>query len=155
MAEFALERSTTISAPAAAIYPLLADFHEWPKWSPWEDLDPALARTYSGAESGTGAVYEWSGNRKAGQGRMEILDAAAPSKVVIDLRFLKPFKARNTTTFTVEEAGATTTVRWEMRGPKTTVMKILGGVLGIEKSIAKDFDKGLAALKTVAEKPTV
>ena len=66
------------------------------KWSPWEDLDPNQQRTFTGAESGTGAAYAWSGNRKAGQGTMEITDASTPNKVDIALEFEKPFKSSNT-----------------------------------------------------------
>ena len=70
-------REATIPAPRDAVYALLVDFHRWTEWSPWEDLDPDLYRTYSGPPSGVGAVYEWVGNRKAGAGRMEITDADA------------------------------------------------------------------------------
>ncbi len=72
-----VERSTTIDAAPERVYEQLADFHQWRSWSPWEDLDPDLQRDYSGPESGTGAVYRWSGNRKAGSGRMEIVSADA------------------------------------------------------------------------------
>ena len=75
---FTVERSTTIDAPAAAVFARLVDFHRWGEWSPWEDIDPAMSRTFSGAESGVGAVYEWSGNKKAGAGRMEVLAVEAP-----------------------------------------------------------------------------
>ena len=106
--EFEVRREATIPASRAAVYALLVDFHRWREWSPWEDLDPALSRTYSGPDAGTGAVYEWSGNRKAGAGRMEITDAVEPSKVQIALQFLKPFKSSSTTTFElVERDGAT------------------------------------------------
>ena len=84
---YTVERSLTINAAAEHIYDQIADFHRWTRWSPWEDLDPALERSYSGAESGIGAVYAWSGNRKAGQGRMEITDASRPSAVQVDLLF--------------------------------------------------------------------
>ncbi len=94
---YTVERSQTIDAPPARVYEQIADFHQWARWSPWEDVDPALERTYSGATSGTGAVYQWSGNRKAGQGRMEIVEASEPSQVRIDLVFEKPWKARNET----------------------------------------------------------
>lgn len=70
-----VERSATIDAPPARVYDQVADFHHWTAWSPWEGVDPEIERTYSGAESGTGAVYGWSGNRKAGKGRMAIVDA--------------------------------------------------------------------------------
>jgi len=36
----------------------IVDFHRWTAWSPWEDLDPDLQRSYSGPDAGTGSVYE-------------------------------------------------------------------------------------------------
>src|SRR5215510_11916389 len=72
---FRIERSTTINAAPEKVFPLINDFHNWPQWSPWEKLDPALKRTHSGPTSGKGAVYEWEGNKKVGQGRMEITES--------------------------------------------------------------------------------
>ena len=86
---YTVTRSTTIDAPPARVYEEIADFHNWTHWSPWEDLDPDLKRTYSGSESGKGAAYAWSGNRKAGQGRMEMTEATPPSTVRVDLAFEK------------------------------------------------------------------
>jgi hypothetical protein len=60
---FQIERSATINAPSEKIFPLINDFRQWRAWSPWENLDPALQRTFSGPESGVGAVYEWAGNK--------------------------------------------------------------------------------------------
>src|SRR6478672_946381 len=114
---FQVQRSATVNAPPEKIAPLLSDFHHWEAWSPWEKLDPAMQKTYTGAPAGKGAVYEWSGNSKAGAGRMEILDAS-PAKVSIQLDFLKPFEAHNLTDFTLEPQGAgATRVNWVMRGP--------------------------------------
>ena len=82
---FAVKRVITIKAPPEKIAPLLTDFHQWASWSPWEHLDPAMKRTFSGAPSGKGAIYEWEGNKDVGKGRMEILDASTPAKTVIKL----------------------------------------------------------------------
>ena len=92
---FTVERSATVLASPERIYPEIVDFHRWTAWSPWEDLDPDLHQTYSGSDSGTGAIYAWSGNRKAGEGRMEITEAVGASRIDIALDFLKPFKASN------------------------------------------------------------
>src|SRR5687767_12180669 len=70
---YTVERSRTLAAPPERVRPLIEDFHQWPRWSPWEDIDPAMQRTYGGPESGVGSTYSWSGNRKAGSGRMELL----------------------------------------------------------------------------------
>ena len=150
---YTVVRSARIEAPPARIYDQIADFHNWPNWSPWEDVDPELKRTYSGAESGTGAVYGWSGNRKAGQGRMEITDATEPSKVQIDLVFEKPWKARNDTDFTIEPEGSGSRVTWSMTGKKTLMTKLMGIVKSMDKLLGPDFERGLGRLKATTEKP--
>jgi hypothetical protein len=74
MAGYTVERSITVNAPSPRVHGLVDDFHNWVLWSPWEDVDPDLRRTYKGPGSGVGARYEWSGNRKAGAGSMDITD---------------------------------------------------------------------------------
>lgn len=150
MAHFELSRSTTVAAPPERVHALLDDFHEWRRWSPWEDLDPDLQRTYSGPESGVGSRYEWSGNKKAGRGSMEIIEST-PSAVAVDLRFLQPFQATNVTRFDLTPAGAGTHVVWTMTGERGALMSVMGKLF-FDRSIGKDFDKGLDRLKTAAER---
>jgi len=150
---YSVTRSTTIGAPPDRVYPHVADFHRWAQWSPWEDVDPALQRTYSGAESGTGAVYAWSGNRRAGKGRMEVTEAESPSSVKIDLRFEKPWKARNDSWFLIEPDASGSRVTWTMTGRRTLMTKVMGVVRSMDAFLGPDFEKGLARLKTVAEAP--
>lgn len=150
---YTVARTATISASAALIYAQIADFHRWPAWSPWEDLDPELHRTYSGPDSGPGASYAWTGNRKAGEGRMQITDAVEPTKVEIALDFLKPFKSSSTTTFDLTPEGEATRVTWTMIGPNTLVTRLIGIFKSMDKMIGPDFEKGLERLKSVAERP--
>lgn len=149
--DFRIERSIDIAAPAEAIHPYINDFHKWAAWSPWEKLDPNLQRTFSGASSGKGAIYEWRGNGKAGEGRMEITDAPTPRLVKIALDFLKPFKASNTTEFTLVPSGAGTKVAWAMTGTSPFPMKVFGLFMNMDEVVGKDFAKGLVALKAVSE----
>ena len=148
---YTVQRSTSIAAPAQAVYSHIADFHRWNAWSPWDDLDPDLRRTYSGADSGEGAKYAWAGNRKAGEGTMEITDATEPSRVQIALEFLKPFKSSSTTTFDLRSEGDSTSVTWTMIGPKTLMTRVMGIFKSMDKMIGPDFEKGLAQLKSVVE----
>jgi uncharacterized protein YndB with AHSA1/START domain len=148
---YKVERSTVIDAPPGAVYRLVADFRSWTRWSPWEDVDPQLDRAYSGAETGVGAVYEWSGNRKAGKGRMEITEAVKPTSVRITLDFIKPIKSRNDSAFTFVDNAGQTTVTWTMTGPFTVFTKVAAFFGGMDKLIGKDFEKGLAQLATAAQ----
>jgi uncharacterized protein YndB with AHSA1/START domain len=149
---FSVQRKTSIQAPPDKIFPLIDDFHNWNAWSPWEKLDPAMSRTHSGAASGKGAVYEWDGNSKVGKGRMEITDVAPPSTVAIKLDFIKPFEGHNVAEFTLVPQGDSTNVIWVMNGPTPFVSKVMQVFISMDKLIGKDFESGLANLKTIAEK---
>lgn len=149
---FTVQRSASIRAAPAKIYPYLVDFRQWPAWSPWEKLDPDMKRTLTGAASGTGAIYAWEGSRKVGAGRMEIRDTAPPSKITIQLDFLRPFEAHNVTEFALAPRGDATEVIWQMRGPAPFISKLMGLFVNMDKMIGKDFEQGLVNLKAVAEK---
>jgi hypothetical protein len=149
---FRIQRNATINAPADKVFPLIADFHEWRKWSPWEDRDPALKRTYGGAERGKGATYAWEGNRNVGSGRMEILEANSPSQVKIQLDFLKPFEAHNLAEFTMLPQGNATNLSWVMIGPSPFMSKVMQVFMNFDKMIGKDFESGLAKIKSSAER---
>jgi hypothetical protein len=110
-----------------------------------------MKRSYSGAASGKGAVYAWNGNKNVGSGRMEILDAAAPSKIVIKLDFFTPFEGHNTAEFTMLPQGDDTNVTWLMHGPAPLMSKVMQVFINIDKMIGKDFEAGLANLKRLAE----
>ena len=148
---FRVERTATIKAPPERIFPLINDFQRWGAWSPFEKKDPAMKRTLSGAPSGSGAVYEWDGNKEIGQGRMEIVESLPPSRVTLKLDFTRPFKAHNIVDFTLEPRGDSTQVTWAIHGPSPFISKVMGIVFNMDKMIGKDFEAGLAALKTVSE----
>jgi uncharacterized protein YndB with AHSA1/START domain len=149
---FRVQRATRIDAPPEKIFALINDFHRWGSWSPYEKLDPDMKRSYSGADSGTGAVYEWAGNSKVGQGRMEITEAPAPSRVAIKLDFLKPMQAHNVATFTLEPEGGATNVTWAMDGPTPYMAKIVHLFMNMDRMVGRDFETGLSNLKAVAER---
>jgi uncharacterized protein YndB with AHSA1/START domain len=148
---FRIQRSTTIQAPPEKVFAHINDFRRWIAWSPWEKLDPELKRTFSGKPTGKGSVYEWEGNKKVGQGRMEITEASPPNRINIQLDFLKPFVSHNTTEFALQPQGHATNVTWVMNGRQPYMFKVMTLFLSIDKMIGKDFEAGLADLKAVSE----
>ena len=149
MANFSNSRSTLIGAAPATVHGLINDFHQWQAWSPWEPLDPDLVRTYSGAASGVGAKYAWQGNKKVGTGPMEITEST-PEHVPLDLEFIAPFKASNKSVFQLTPVGDGTRLEWTMSGKRNLLMSVLGAVY-FDRAIGKDFERGLAAIKRLAE----
>lgn len=149
---FRIQRSTGIQAPPEKIFPFIDDFHQWKAWSPWEKIDPEAKASFSGASSGVGAIYEWSGNRDIGQGRMKITESSPPSRIVLDIDFIKPFKGHNQIEFTLLAQGDVTTVTQAMYGCNSFPSKLIGLFFCMEDMVGKKYEEGLASLKSLAEK---
>lgn len=148
---FRIERTASIKAAPETIFAHINDFRSWSAWSPWEKLDPALQRTYSGAAIGAGAACEWKGNSDVGAGRMEIAESSPSSKIIIKLDFLEPMEGHNTAEFTLRPEGETTNVTWEMHGQNLFIWKVLGIFMDMDSMIGKNIETGLASLKAIAE----
>lgn len=147
-----VERSVTVNAPPEKIYPLINDYRNWSAWSPYEKKDPAMKRTFNGPTSGKGAVYAWDGDKNVGKGRMEIVDTSPSSKITIKLDFERPFEANNVVNFTIQPTPTGSNVTWAMDGPMPCISKLMSVFINMDTMIGKDFEAGLANLKTVAEK---
>jgi hypothetical protein len=148
---FRVERRATIAAPAAVVFGEVNDLRRWEGWSPWEKLDPAMKKTHQGPPAGKGAIYSWAGNSEVGEGRMTITDSQPNELVRIRLEFLKPFAATSTTDFTFKPEAGKTNVVWTMAGENNFVAKAMCMFMNMDKMVGGDFEKGLAALKSISE----
>jgi len=150
-ADYRIERSIKIDAPAEVVYAQVSDFHNWEAWSPWAKLDPDAKNAFDGADAGKGAIFTWSGNDKVGEGRMEILESAPNSLVRIKLDFKKPMEDTCTTEFKLKSEGEQTAVTWTMSGHNNFVGKMFCMFMDMDKMVGDDFEKGLAQIKAVAK----
>jgi len=149
--EFKVARSATMSASPATVFAQVNDFHNWEAWSPWAKLDPTCKNSFSGAAAGKDAGFDWDGNNKVGAGRMTITDSQPSELIRIHLEFLRPFKATNTTEFTFRSQGSQTLVTWTMTGKNNLMSKVFGLFVDCDTMVGRDFEKGLAGIKAVAE----
>src|SRR5688572_3855291 len=138
--EFSVQRSATIQAPADIAFAMVNDFRRWGEWSPWDKMDPDMKRTFTGANAGLDAIYEWSGNDKVGEGRMTILESKANELVRIRLEFIKPFAGISTTQFAFAPAGDDTKVTWTMQGKNDFIGKAFSLLMDMDAMIGKDFE---------------
>ncbi len=148
---YTVTRSTTIQATPEAVWPHLVDLRAWEAWSPWEGKDPDQQRTYTGSASGVGQRYTWSGDRKVGQGSMEITQADAPRRLVIDLEFVKPFRSRSTTSLELRPEDRGTYITWSITGPTTLMTRLMSPFRSMDAMLGPDFEKGLDDLKSISE----
>jgi uncharacterized protein YndB with AHSA1/START domain len=147
--DFRVVRARSLGAPPEVVHAYVNDFHKWPEWSPWEKLDPTMKKEFSGAPSGPGASYYWTGNDKVGEGRMTITDSRPPQSVTLRLEFLRPWKAVNTTQFDLAPSGSGTNVTWAMTGKNNFMAKAFGVFMPLDKLVGADFERGLASLDAV------
>lgn len=148
---FHVERSARISAPAGVVFPLINDFHQWNRWSPYEKRDPNMQKTIDGPAAGPGATFSWSGNAMAGAGRTTIVDSRKDERIAIKLEMTKPFACANDVTFTFASTGDATRVTWAMDGQSSFVARAMSLVMNMDKMIGTDFEDGLANLDAVAQ----
>jgi hypothetical protein len=150
-AEFSVSRSAIISAPPTAIFPHVNELKKWEAWNPWGKIDPAMRLTYEGPPSGVGASYSWAGNREVGEGRGTITGSRAHELVQLKLEFFKPMAGVSTAEFTFKPQGNQTEVTWAMTGKNNFIAKAMCLFMNMDKMIGGQFEKGLAAMKAVAE----
>lgn len=146
---FRVQRSALIQAPPGKVHALIDDFDRWQSWSPWEKKDPAMKRARSGPKNGVGSVYAWE-SKEVGSGRMEIIESS-PSAVRIKLDFAAPLEAHNVAEFVLRQEGDATRVTWTMQGPNNYLGKLVHTVLDIDQMVGRDFEAGLASLKSLTE----
>lgn len=149
--DFLVERSIVAAAPAEKIFPLIDTLQHWRAWSPYEDKDPSMQRTYAGPASGIGASYAWKGNKEVGEGRMEIIESTPPSIVRFKLDFAVPFEAHNQAVFSIAPVAGGSRIGWTMTGSSPFMFKLMGLFMNMDDMIGRDFEKGLAALKAQVE----
>jgi uncharacterized protein YndB with AHSA1/START domain len=149
---FHIQRSLTIQASPEKIFPLLNNLHNWPAWAPQDKEDSTIKRTFSGADSGVGAVSDWSGSGNTGKGRMTITESIPAKSVTIQVDWAKPFATRNMNQFVLEPNGTSTQVTWSMTGPNLAVMKLMSVFTNMDRMMGEHFETGLANLKAAAER---
>ncbi len=151
---FVITRTATIPAPVSVVFAQTNDFHKWVTWSPWEKFDPTMKRTFEGPAAGTGAIYKWSGNNKAGEGRATLIESRPNELVRIKLDYVRPFAGTNTAEFAFRPHGDQTVVTWSLTGTNSFMCKAVGLFMNMDKMIGTAFEEGLANLKSVVKVQT-
>jgi hypothetical protein len=149
--EFHVSRSLAMAAPRDAVFPLVDTLRHWEAWNPWGKLDPNIKLTYDGPPSGVGASYAWSGNANVGAGRNTIVESSPGEWVRFRLEFFKPMKGVNAAEFTFKSQDGKTVVTWTMTGRNSFPAKIFGLFVNCGDMVGGQFEKGLAAMKDLAE----
>jgi len=144
---FVVSRSAVIDAPPSRLYPEIAELRRWEAWAPWPTLDPLATWTYSGADTGVGAVQNWDGP-KIGAGRVEITGTVQDRLVDMTLDVIRPVQNSNVVSLELipEDGGTRTKVVWTMTGRVDLKGKAMKLVMNRDKMLGGHFEMGLEKL---------
>jgi Polyketide cyclase / dehydrase and lipid transport len=149
-ASFSVERSAVIEAPPGIVIAHIENLRAMDAWSPWARMDAKMKIAYQGPEAGVGARSSWEGP-EMGKGRLTITAVKPDERVEMKLEMLAPMQATNRIVFSLVPLGAATEVTWRMDGTQNFIGKALSLVIDMDEMVGVPFEKGLAALKGVAE----
>ncbi|HRZ41255.1 MAG TPA: SRPBCC family protein [Bacteroidales bacterium] len=153
--EYSLERSTIISQPSDSVFTFLVMLKNHDQFSVWEKMDPDMKKEYRGTDGTVGFVSAWKSEMgDVGSGEQEIKNIVPGERIDYTIRFLKPFKSVSDAWFITEAAGdSATNVRWGFTGTMNYPFNVLRIFMNFEDAVGKDYEKGLANLKAILEKP--
>ena len=148
---FSVQRSVTVAAPPSRVFAQVNDLQAWDAWSPWKELDPNARTTISTPSAGKGATFTWAGNDKIGEGSLTILDIRPDELVDVEQVFIRPLAGKARMAFTLAPEGDGTRVTWKMDGTNNFAGKAICMFVNMDTMLGKDFERGLASMKSLAE----
>ena len=145
-----VERSALIAAPPEKVFELLNSFKRYNEWSPWYDYDPAAQYTYSGPAEGVGARMQWTSQKQeVGSGSQEITASEPPGRIAVHLEFTGQNPADAHYHIVPEGPGTKLTWGFDADFGNNILYRYFG--LFLDSLVGKDFEKGLASIKTLVE----
>jgi len=151
--DYTVERSKSIARPRSEVFSYLRNLKNQNDWGPWARMDPNMEQTFTGTDGQVGFISKWKGNNKVGEGQQEIMRIDENEVIGTHMTFIKPFKAESDIELRLKDRGnGETMVTWHMHGKNNSAMsRIFSLFMNMDKTIGKDFEKGLSNLKEKLE----
>jgi effector-binding domain-containing protein len=148
--DYHLERSLLIKAPHSIVKDKVTHWANFPKWSPWQPLDPKMITTITGQDGTVGSTYSWKGNDKVGSGS-QTFKSITDNEVKIDVNFTEPWASSAPSSIKMEQSpdGVLTTWSFDMHMPFP--WNAFAMFTDIERGVGKDYADGLQRLKALCE----
>ena len=153
-ADFRVERSATLPAAPGALFEHVNNHHKFNTWNPFLKLDPNVKNSYSGPESGVGAVCSWDGNGQVGAGTCTIVESKPDELVRCRMDWKRPLEGTATVDFIFKPDGDKTMVTWAMYGKNNFLGKLVSLFIDCDKMCGPQFEKGLVDLGAAATAST-
>jgi len=148
---YAIERSIDIKAPRDTVFEQIKYFKNFRKWSPWSEIDSDMKVTIEGTDGAPGAKLHWDGNKDVGKGFIELKNITETG-VETEITRLKPWQNVTPAPFIITGDTLMTKVTWKFNMYIGFPWNGLAMFTDVNRSVGKDFERGLGNLKKLAEK---
>jgi hypothetical protein len=152
-ATYRVTRSTAMKATPEKIFPYINNPKLSNEWMTWKDSDPTAQMTYSGSEEGSGAITSWDSPGQLGTATTEVIESRPLESVKTKIIYTKPFQGTQLAEVSLTPAGNETTVTWSVTGENHLLGRVMCLFMNMDKMVGTEFEKSLANLKAIAEKP--
>lgn len=151
--DYAVTREIVINKSNADVFNYIKYLKNQDNFSKWATMDPAMKKSYRGEDGKPGFVSAWeSENENVGTGEQEIINITEGSRVDYELRFIKPFEAKDHAYLMTEAAGdKETKVVWGFDGHMNFPMNLMLLFMDFDKMLGGDLQQGLDKLKIIME----
>ena len=148
---FQVKQSIDINCPRQQCFDFLANFMNWPNWSPWLNQESNCDFSVGGKPGTIGHKQVWKG-KYIGSGQMTINEIDSGKSLSYLLEMEKPWKSKSRVSLDITngEAEQGTTVTWSMQGSLPFFLFFLKKLM--IALITSDYKRGLSMLKEHLEK---
>lgn len=151
-----IERIISINAPASEVYNQLKLLENFNKYAVWGQRDTTAKFTLSGKDGVVGTALNWAGDPNiAGDGKITLTALEENKKINHQITFTKPKQGTALSSIELNEKNGITSVSWKFELATPRPWNVFNLFNNMDKKIGKDFDEGLALLKSTIEKTEV
>jgi hypothetical protein len=148
--EHYVRREIIINAPQQKVFDYIKLLKNQDEFNQHAKAGTDRKKEYKGTDGTAGFIYAWKGDKSAGEGEKEITSIIEGKRMEAEIRFIKPMAVTASIVMETESlADRQTKVYWSNGGTLRYPLNIMIPIM--ERSVAKDMDISLAALKNILE----
>lgn len=147
-----IRKTTTIHADLKSVFEQVLYLDNFPKWSPFLEVDPDQTIKVKGTDGQVGAQYHWEGNKGKDLGFQEIKKIEHLRYIKMECSIQKPFEAQPTFEYSFQENQNSVTVIQDFSLKSGAVSALFMGIFGAKKQMEKMNARGLELLQGSLEK---
>ena len=147
--EYSVRKSVEINKPKQEVFNYVKYLKNQDEYSVWAQKDPNMKKSYKGEDGEVGFISAWdSKDENVGVGEQEIVAIDEGKKISYELRFKKPFEAKdNAYISTTAINSSKTKVTWGFDGKMDYPMNIFMLFMDMEGMLGPDLQNGLDNMK--------